>query len=41
MLVFMTYNGFLMISVIIGAAIGYLIFASRIIDLDDKSITCH
>ncbi|RGB23645.1 Ctr copper transporter family-domain-containing protein [Rhizophagus diaphanus] len=41
MLVFMTYNGFLMISVIIGAAIGYFVFSSSVIDFGGKSITCH
>ncbi|GBB90545.1 hypothetical protein RclHR1_17530003 [Rhizophagus clarus] len=39
MLIFMTYNGFMMISVIIGAAIGYLIFANRILDSGSK--LCH
>ncbi|RIA89868.1 Ctr copper transporter family-domain-containing protein [Glomus cerebriforme] len=44
MLVFMTYNGFLMISVIVGAAIGYFFFAKHTIsshDLGGRSITCH
>ncbi|CAB4473122.1 uncharacterized protein OCT59_028337 [Rhizophagus irregularis] len=38
MLVFMTYNGFLMISVIIGAAIGYFVFSSSVIDFGESAI---
>ncbi|KAG9285420.1 hypothetical protein G9A89_010895 [Geosiphon pyriformis] len=44
MLIFMTYNGFLMISVVIGAGVGYYIFAARILSLNTsstKSAACH
>uniref|UniRef100_A0A1D1YNN7 Copper transport protein n=1 Tax=Anthurium amnicola TaxID=1678845 RepID=A0A1D1YNN7_9ARAE len=41
MLIFMTYNGFLMISVIIGAAVGYFVFAKQTIESGGKSLACH
>ncbi|CAG8689383.1 4932_t:CDS:2 [Funneliformis caledonium] len=44
MLIFMTYNGFLMFSVAIGAGIGYLFFGKPTLslnyDLPDR-LTCH
>lgn len=39
MLVFMTYNGFLMISVVIGAGIGHYAFGGNL--SADRGIQCH
>ncbi|KAI8067898.1 Ctr copper transporter family-domain-containing protein [Gongronella butleri] len=39
MLVFMTYNGFLMISTIFGAGVGHYIFSNRL--PASRSISCH
>ena len=37
-LIFMTYNGFLMISVAVGAFIGYIVFGEG---SASKSVACH
>lgn len=39
MLVFMTYNGFLMLSVVIGAGIGHYAFGGNL--SSDRGIQCH
>jgi hypothetical protein len=39
MLVFMTYNGFLMISVVIGAGLGHYAFGSNL--PSDRGVQCH
>lgn len=39
MLVFMTYNGWLMIAVSVGAAVGYYFFGSR--EAASRSLACH
>lgn len=40
MLVFMTYNGYLMIAVVLGAGFGHFIFGNGRLS-GDKSIQCH
>lgn len=40
MLVFMTYNGYLMIATVLGAGFGHFIFGNGRL-LADKSIQCH
>ncbi|KXN73662.1 Ctr copper transporter [Conidiobolus coronatus NRRL 28638] len=39
MLIFMTYNGYLIFSILLGSGIGYYLFNSEVID--DKTIACH
>ncbi|OAD66682.1 hypothetical protein PHYBLDRAFT_119009 [Phycomyces blakesleeanus NRRL 1555(-)] len=39
MLVFMTYNGYLMLAIVVGAGIGHYLFANRL--STDRSIQCH
>lgn len=40
MLVFMTYNGYLMIATVLGAGFGHFIFGNGRLT-GDKSIQCH
>jgi len=39
MLLFMTYNGFVMLAVAVGAFIGYLVFGAGL--TSTKSVACH
>lgn len=40
MLVFMTYNGFLMLTVILGAGVGYYLFGNGYLSAN-RSVQCH